>query len=143
MKGIDILNRILVAVDGSSYSRKAVEYAGEIAKKFNSELTLIYVLAVPRVEGAKEGDTDLGPIEDVGTKILRDSKHILDQMGLNASTRLETGHPAETIVTVADREEYSLIVIGGRGQSQVKSFLLGSVSDKVSHHAPCPVLIVR
>jgi len=62
---------------------------------------------------------------------------------LEASTRLETGQVADTIINIAKEESSDLIVIGSRGLSGAKRFLLGSISNSVSHHAECPVLIVR
>ena len=53
------------------------------------------------------------------------------------------GHPAETICRIAEEDGHDLIVMGSRGLSGIGSFFLGSVSDKVSHHTPCPVLIVH
>lgn len=53
------------------------------------------------------------------------------------------GHPAETLVTYARREKIDLLVLGQRGLSNIQRFFLGSVSDRVVHHAPCTVMIVR
>ena len=57
--------------------------------------------------------------------------------------QLEFGNPAETIIEIAEKGNYDLIVVGSRGLSSVKRFFLGSVSDDISHHAKCSVLIVR
>ena len=83
--------------------------------------------------------------EDVeeGEEILRRGVELAKSLGLEADRRLGKGIPAEEILRVAEEEGVDLIVIGSRGLSGVKAFLLGSVSDKVSHHAKCPVLIVR
>jgi nucleotide-binding universal stress UspA family protein len=62
---------------------------------------------------------------------------------LEASNRLETGQVADTIINIAKEEGSDLIVIGSRGLSGAKRFLLGSISNSVIHHAECPVLIVR
>jgi nucleotide-binding universal stress UspA family protein len=63
--------------------------------------------------------------------------------GAKFDKKLEFGNPAETIINVAEKGKYDLIIVGKRGLSTVKRFFLGSVSDDVSHHAKCSVLIVR
>ncbi len=63
--------------------------------------------------------------------------------GIPVETRLKQGVPAEELLRAAVDEKVDLIVLGSRGLSQVRAFFLGSVSDKVSHHARCPVLIVK
>ncbi len=59
------------------------------------------------------------------------------------TARIVAGHPAETICRIAEDEKHDLIIMGRRGLSGVSSFFLGSVSDKVTHHAVCPVLVVH
>ena len=68
---------------------------------------------------------------------------MLQAAGVPYAFRLETGHPAEVIVRLAETDGFDLVVLGSRGLGGVKEFLLGSVSNRVSHHARCPVLIVH
>lgn len=68
---------------------------------------------------------------------------MLDAQNLAYTPSKEMGHPAATIIRVAEDEKCDLILLGSRGLGEVKRFLLGSVSDAVVHHAHCPVLIVR
>ncbi len=137
------MKKLLVPVDGSQSSEEAVKYACSITQKYGSEMTLLCVIPPPIILGVEAGIIDYRPLEESGHKVLENMKKIVDSAGLRASTRLETGQVADTIINVAKEEGTDLIVIGSRGLSGVKRFLLGSVSNSVSHHAPCPVLIVR
>ena len=138
-----MIKKILVPIDGSEYAKSAINYACDIAKKFKSDLILIYVVPPPILFGAEAGIVDFKPLEDAGKNILESSKQIAKNKGLKPIGRLEIGQAANKIIQIAKDEKFDLIIMGSRGLSAVKSFLLGSVSDKVSHHAPCPVLIVR
>ncbi|MBX7219395.1 MAG: universal stress protein [Blastocatellia bacterium] len=146
-----MFNKILLASDGSDGALRATEVAAEIAQKFNSELTVLHVFVTPipvpigfDTPGV-EFDQDLLTryAEEVRTAVERRTNHILDDKQVNYTQRQELGHPAATIVKIAEHEHYDLIVVGRRGLGQFKSLLLGSVSDHVSRHAHCPVLIVK
>jgi nucleotide-binding universal stress UspA family protein len=137
-----MMKKILVPVDGSKYSNEAVQYACSIAQKFNSELILLHVIPDILSDG-DAGFIDYKPLEEAARKKIDAAKEILASNGLRASTRMESGPTADTIINIAEEEAADLIVIGSRGLSTAKRFLLGSVSNSVSHHAPCPVLIVR
>lgn len=138
-----MIKKILVPVDGSEYAKRAIDFACDITKKFKSELILIYVTSPPILFGTEAGIVDFRPLEDAGKNILNSSKQTVKDRGLKSIGRLEIGQAADKIIQIAKDEKVDLIIMGSRGLSTVKSFLLGSVSDKVSHHAPCPVLIVR
>jgi nucleotide-binding universal stress UspA family protein len=139
----DMFKKIIVPVDGSEGSEKAIQFACDIVKKFRSELTLLCVVPQPILFGVEAGIVDFRPLENAGKDILDSSKKIAKEKGLTPDTRLDVGQAADKIIQIAKDENFDLIVIGSRGMSTVKSFLLGSVSNKVSHHASCPVLIVR
>jgi len=86
------------------------------------------------------------PLEDLeraGREVLNRSQLIAEKSGVRAKTRLVIGHPAEEIARIANEEGFDLLVVGSRGLSTVKAFLLGSVSEKLSRLAKCPVLIVK
>ena len=129
------LSKILVAVDGSESAEKAIEYAVQLAKKHKAEVTLL------NVGESKLFDFEPNVVREVGEHVLSDAAAKVK--GLKLKTLLEFGNPAETIIEVAEKGNYDLIVVGSRGLSNVKRFFLGSVSDDVSHHAKCSVLIVR
>ena len=127
--------RMLVAIDGSEHAEKALEYAVEIAQKHGAKITVLHV------EEAKLLRLEPKAIEGVGECILSDAATKIKEVEFDK--KLEFGSPAETIIKVAKKEDYDLIVIGSRGLSSVKRFFLGSVSDDVSMHAQCSVMIVR
>lgn len=129
------LSKILVAVDGSESAEKALEYAAQLAKKHKAKVTLLNV-GESKLFGFKPEVA-----REVGEHILSDAAAKVK--GLKLNTQLEFGNPAETLIEVAEKGNYDLIVVGSRGLSSVKRFFLGSVSDDVSHHAKCSVLIVR
>ena len=129
------LSKILVAVDGSESAEKALEYAVQLAKKHKAKVTLLNV-GESKLFGFKPK-----VVREVGERVLSDAATKVK--GLEVNTQLEFGNPAETIIEVAEKGNYDLIVVGSRGLSSVKRFFLGSVSDDVSHHAKRSVLIVR
>jgi len=129
------LSKILVAVDGSESAGKALEYVSQLAKKHKAKVTLL------NVQESKIFDLKPEVARKLGENILSDAATKVK--GLKLSTQLEFGNPPETIIEVAEKGNYDLIVVGSRGLSNVKRFFLGSVSDDVSHHAKCSVLIVR
>lgn len=143
-----MFSKILVAVDGSSFSNKALDYAADLTKKYNSSLTIIYVVHKRVYIAAEEaGFVTTAPLihdmEEQGKEILEKAKERVEAAGINVDRVLVHGLPAEEILEKAEKESYDAIVIGSRGRTAATAFLLGSISDKVSHHAKCPVLIVK
>jgi nucleotide-binding universal stress UspA family protein len=148
-----MFTHILLASDGSDYSLKAAEAACEIAVKFGANLTLLSVFNPPTAQMTlirnEQTDPELDEAtitrlaEDVQVAVERRTGEILDKSGLRYECRRETGHPVDMIVSVAARIHCDLIVLGSRGLGGMESFLLGSVSERVTHHARCPVLIVK
>ncbi|MEM3386870.1 MAG: universal stress protein [Nitrososphaerales archaeon] len=139
-----MFRKILVAVDGSTFAEHAVEYAAMLAKKFGSELVLIHAILNPMY--TYEGivlSPPLEQLEKAGQEVLNRNVALAEKIGVQAKTRLVVGHPADEISKVANEEDFDLLVVGSRGLSSVKAFLLGSVSEKLSRLAKCPVLIVK
>jgi nucleotide-binding universal stress UspA family protein len=134
-----LLEKILVAVDGSKHADKALEYAIQIAKNFRVDLALLHVEddKLIRVGGPQVLDC----IGTVGECILENAAKNI--RGVPFGKFLKYGNPAETILKMAHKGNIDLIVVGSRGVSSVKRFLLGSVSDDISMHARSSVLIVR
>lgn len=129
------LSKILVAIDGSERAEKALQYAVQLAEKHKGKVTLLNV-GESKLFGFKPE-----VVREVGEHVLSDAAAKVK--GIKLKKQLEFGNPAETIIEVAEKEKYDLIVVGSRGLSSVKRFFLGSVSDDVSHHAKRSVLIVR
>ena len=144
-----MFSRILVALDGSDYSLRALDFAIDLAKKYQSQLVLVHVVirqiyAInPPEAGILAGTAIVRELETEGKTILTQGEEKVKAQGLPVEARLRQGVPAEELLRAAADEKADLMVLGSRGLSQVRAFLLGSVSDKVSHHAKCPTLIVR
>ena len=140
-----MFDRILVPVDGSDYSFKAVKAAASIAEKYNSRVTLLYVVDVPVRNPHYSPEMSMIP-ERVIDDLEQEGKNILAKAAAEFKTKVidlvRVGHPAGEILNEAENG-YDLIVIGSRGLGELKGFLLGSVSDRVSHHARCPVMIIH
>ena len=79
----------------------------------------------------------------VSTKILEDAAKYFRENGLEVETRLETGDPASKIMNIAESEDFDLIIMCTHGMSAIRRFTLGSVTNKVVHHANIPVLVLR
>jgi nucleotide-binding universal stress UspA family protein len=133
------VKKLLTAVDGSKYADKALEYAIQLAKNYNASLALIHVEEdkLIRVGGPQVEDC----VGTVGECILKDAATKVE--GVSFDKKLEYGSPAEVIIKVAKKADVDIIVMGSRGLSSVRRFLLGSVSDDISMHARSSVLIVK
>ena len=146
-----MLERILVAVDGSEYSKKALEFACEMADKFGSQLHLVHVpqgAAADRVMvlgGASimlHAPRDV--VEQAGKRLIEEARKIAEEVvGGRVTTELRGGDPANEIIASATENEVDCIVIGSRGLGDFSSLLLGSVSHKVNHSAPCTCITVH
>jgi len=147
-----MFDNILVAVDASDPSKRAVEMAAKMAALTDAKLTLLYVirdmqvpetlLAMADVEKMVGVRGDL--LVFVGEKVLREAKSIARKNGRRqVETVMEEGDPATKIIELAESRGCDLIVLGTRGLSKLKSALLGSVSRKVSNLSPIHTLIVK
>jgi len=133
------VEKIITAVDGSKYAEKALEYAVQLAQKYSSNLALVHVEEdkLIRIGGPQVVDC----VGTVGECILKDAATKVQ--GISFDKMLEYGSPAEIIIKVAKKANVDIIVVGSRGLSSVRRYLLGSVSDDISMHARSSVLIVR
>ena len=140
--------KILVAVDGSSNSLRAVKYAIQLAEELRSKtsLTLINVHdddplnIVKRHVGSKAVKDYL---IEMSQKELKPALRILDRSQVRHSCIIELGHIATMICKIAKREKVDLIIMGAKGRSSVPDIALGSVSQRVSVLARQPVLLVK
>jgi len=141
-----MFTNILLASDGSEYALKAAAVAATLASKFAARLTVINVFQpVPAVGPFREVNSDAQKqyVQRLQEYAIAPAGRVLEKAGVSYQNRRETGSPAAEIVRVAEEEGHDLIVLGSRGLSSIRGFLLGSVSDRVAHHAHCPVLIVK
>jgi nucleotide-binding universal stress UspA family protein len=141
---------IVVGTDGSETAQEAVRQAVELAKSVGAELLLVSAYQpVSRVTVNNEirhvpDDVQwmVSAREDVAT-LLSEAAATAEAAGIAVQTFPRQGDPADAILDVAEERDADLIVVGNKGMTGAKRFLLGSVPNKVSHHAPCSVLIIR
>ena len=129
------IRRLLVAIDGSAQANKALDHAVAIAKNFGAKITLLHV------EESKLFDLKPEIAKKVGEEILLEAESRLE--GVSFDKSLKPGDPVEIILKMAWLGNFDLIVMGSRGISSIKRFLLGSASADVSMHARTSVLLVR
>lgn len=145
------IQRIVVGTDGSDSANKAVEQAIGLAKAFDAELELVNAFDVPsRAElerlRAEIPDPDFAFAADPANQselLLSRLAEQAKQDGVSARTWSQGGDAASFILDVAKDTDADLIVVGNRGMTGAARFLLGSVPNKISHHAPCSVLIAH
>ena len=143
-----MIKNILVGVDGSKPSVQACHYAMDLASQTQAQLTFLFVIETPQVipVGPLSGYVTTAPARSQDD--VKKAEAIVEQVakerpGLKVTTRVELGDPVDTICDVARSTKADLVVVGARGHNAAQRFLLGSVSDRVVHHASCPVLVVR
>lgn len=141
--------RVVVGTDGSESAMGAVREAAELVGAFGAELVVVtaYVhdpaVSDARAEAPEEirwRITDVGAAEEHADQA-RAAAH--EAGAKKVRVRAESGDPADVLITVAEDTGADCIVVGSRGMGSPTRFLLGSVPNRVSHHAPCDVLIVH
>lgn len=147
-----MLTNILVATDASPASNRAINFAADLAGKYDATLHLIYAVREmqlpPELKKMAEVEKIAGARSDVldfvGKKILSDAEVRAQKKGANKiKTSLEHGDPATAIMRYAKKRKIDLIVLGTRGLNQVKGMLMGSVSRKVTNLSDINCLITR
>ena len=140
------MKRILVAVDGSEPSLKAARMAADIALRFGAKLTMVHVvpklLLPPDVYGLTIAEVEKEH-RAYADRLLETAVSSLDEPGLEISTSVLYGSPAEAIAEEGAAAEVGMIVIGSRGHGAVARMFLGSVSDRLVHISPKAVLVVH
>lgn len=135
---------IIAAVDGSEQSGLALKHARAIAERFRSKLILVH--AFPRTSDLRnsiEFNNLVALRTKVGQAILDAARQKLGRAEIEVEEELLEGPAAEAILSAAVSRNCDLIVMGSRGMGSLKGMVFGSVSTKVSHYAPCPVMVVR
>jgi nucleotide-binding universal stress UspA family protein len=141
---------IVVGTDGSDTAKEAVRQATELAKSTGASIDIVSayepVGSARLREEAQQVHKDLewmvNPREDVDATLETAAEQI-KEAGVDVQTFAREGDPADAILDVAEERNAGLIVVGNKGMTGAKRFLLGSVPNKVSHHAPCSVMIIR
>jgi nucleotide-binding universal stress UspA family protein len=145
-----LFGSIVVGTDGSDTAKEAVRQAAELAKTLGSRMYLVSAyepvpdgrLREERAEVPEDLQWMVNPREDVNATLEETGKQLQEE-GLEIETHAREGDPADAILDVAEEKGADLIVVGNKGMTGAKRFLLGSVPNKVSHHAPCSVMIIR
>ena len=141
---------IVVGTDGSETANEAVRQATELAQSVGASIYLVSAfepvgnqrLREERQQVPEDMSWMVNEREDVNAT-LREAEDQLKEEGVSVETFARQGDPADAILDVAEEQNADLIVVGNKGMSGAKRFLLGSVPNKVSHHAPCSVMIIR
>ena len=140
---------IVVGTDGYDTAKKAVETAADLAKSGGELHIVMSASAVPETQLRSEraGVPDdvahtVNPNQDTEAA-LKEAAEPYENQGITVHTHAKSGDPADAIIDVAEANSADLIVVGNKGMTGAKRFFLGAVPNKISHHAPCSVLIVR
>ena len=141
---------IVVGTDGSATASEAVRQTAELAKALGARVNLVSAyepvgsqrLRSERVEAPDDVQWMVNEREDVDATLKQAAEKISDA-GIEVETFARQGDPADAILDVAEEQNADLIIVGNKGMTGAKRFLLGSVPNKVSHHAPCSVMIIR
>ncbi len=142
---------IVVGTDGSQTAGRAVDRAVELAREGGATLHLVTAhepVSVTRIQRQLAEVPDelraIAAIQDEAEQQLeRAAAQLRNEHGVEVETHALEGEPADAILRIAELDRADLIVVGNKGMTGAKRFLLGSVPNKVSHHAPCSVMIIR
>ena len=139
------MRAIVVGTDGSAGAEKALRRGVDIANATGAQLHVVTAYPDGSYREAISGTARTAPIdlrrasEDV---LAREARHAQSE-GVEVETQAREGDPAQVLIDVAEEVGAELIVVGARGQTGLRRWLLGSVSSKLAHHAHCDVMIVR
>jgi nucleotide-binding universal stress UspA family protein len=140
------LERLLVPVDFAACSRAALEYAGQLARRFQASLTLVHVTELPYVD-ANLADVDTRGFEEAARLRAENEMTRLAEAqsaaGFKVERSLLVGAAWREVVNLALEQSVDLIVAGTHGYTGLKHAFLGSTAERIVRHAPCPVLVVR
>jgi nucleotide-binding universal stress UspA family protein len=142
---------IVAGTDGSDTAKTAVRYAIDLARELGARLEIVSAyepvsgsrLKAEQVDSPQDVEWAINPREDV-VALLDEARSEAEAAGVKqVETYARQGEAADAILDIAEEQRADLIVVGNKGMTGAKRFLLGSVPNRVSHHAPCSVLIVR
>jgi len=143
-----VFKSIVVGTDGSDTAKEAVSRAAELARATGAVLGIVSAYRPvndARLDRERKDVPDdlqwmINPREDV-ERLLSEAATTAD--GVKTETHSVEGDPADALLDVAEEQKADLIVVGNKGMTGASRFVLGSVPNKVSHHAPCSVIIIR
>jgi nucleotide-binding universal stress UspA family protein len=139
-----MFKNIILAVDGSEYSNRAIAYARSLSEHYEANLWLIHVFShTSDLLGYQDFEKLYAKRKSTGQAVLDSAQKILGTTTFNVYKELMEGSEAEAILLIAEKQKADLIVMGTRGFGAVKGLLVGSVSRKVIHLSTCPVMVVH
>jgi len=139
-----MFKKIVIAFDGSYGAKLALKTGIELKELFAAELETLSVIEVPEYSSTKdEVDNEIERGKTHYKEKIEEALEFAMKKGYSLTSHFIAGHPADTIISFVYEKGFDLLIMGSKGSSNVKRFLLGDVSDKVSHHAKCNVLIVK
>ena len=146
-----MFKRILVPLDGSPLSERALPMTIVMAQKFGGKIILLRVLDIPvPTPPASHPGVAIGWVREARTQAHEEARSYLDvqqrevhRQGIEVRALMRDRSPADDILQVAASEKVDLIVMSAHGRGGLARWTFGSVADKVARHSPCPVLLVR
>lgn len=140
-----MLNKIVVAIDLSDASKNAFNTAVFLAQKADAKLILLHIIPPPPKDESliSAYEEPWQQLEQRGWEMLRSLAQKATTAGINVEFTQDFGNPGRAICDFAQTQSVDTILVGSRGLMGAKEMFLGSVSNYVTHHAPCSVLIVR
>ena len=141
-----MFTNILVPVDGSDNSYRALDAALLLSEKLGSNITVIHVMEqvpITHIGSEKQLNEFLQAYKKENQEILSKCSEIATQKGLTINTFLVEGNPASEILNFSKKEKFDLLIMGRRGLGKFKELILGSISSKIVHHSPSAVLLIR
>jgi nucleotide-binding universal stress UspA family protein len=141
-----LFTKILVPVDGSDNSYRALDAALFLSEKLGSNITVLHVMEeipITHIESQKLLSELLENYKKENQDILSKCSEIARKKAVTINTILLQGNPASIILDFSKKEKYDTVIMGSRGLGKFKELILGSVSSKIVHHSPCEVLLIR
>jgi len=135
--------KILVPIDGSKYSEKALVHACDLAKKYKSSLSTVYVVDKSVNLDLFDRREYLKILRKYGKKSLEKASKVTASYGITSKQILKEGKVSDELIKLAKSGKYNLLVVGSRGLGSFQKFLLGSVSAKLANNSHCSIFIVK
>ena len=134
---------ILVPLDGSGDSQKALLQACDLAKNYQANLILVYVVEKSHSLNLLDRKEYLEILRKFGKKVLIKGKQTAENKGIDVTTTMKEGNISNEIVKLAKNKKCNLIIVGSKGLGATARFFLGSISNKLANNSPCSILIVK
>jgi nucleotide-binding universal stress UspA family protein len=134
---------ILVPLDGSGDSQKALLQACDLAKNYQANLILVYVVEKSHSLNLLDRKEYLEILRKFGNKVLIKGKQTAKNKGIDVTITMKEGNISNEIVKLAKNKKCNLIIVGSKGLGATARFFLGSISNKLANNSPCSILIVK